>query len=136
LPTFCVLSPIEQSKADTVINKWQGAFLSAFPSQSNMGMRSASSFATTSAGFSIAHGDEGAMTQASVHSTMLGVSIHLAAGPLSEVEIINENVDFSFLDDVDLLPFVALFENACPGREGPAFEVSAKRLLNLMVRSG
>jgi hypothetical protein len=38
-----------------------------------------------------------------------------------EMEIINENVDFTFLDNVHLLPFVSLLENGCPGRKGPGF---------------
>jgi len=38
-----------------------------------------------------------------------------------EIEIVNDNVDFSFLDDVHLLPFVSLCENGCPGREGLGF---------------
>jgi hypothetical protein len=38
-----------------------------------------------------------------------------------EAEIIDEYVDFSFLDNVHLLPFVSLFENGCPSPKGRGF---------------
>jgi hypothetical protein len=38
-----------------------------------------------------------------------------------KMEMINENVDFSFLYDVHLLPFVSLLENAGPSRKRNSF---------------
>jgi hypothetical protein len=38
-----------------------------------------------------------------------------------EMEIVNENVDFSFLYDVDLFPFISLFENPRPSRKRHSF---------------
>jgi hypothetical protein len=38
-----------------------------------------------------------------------------------EMEIVNENVDFSFLYDLHLFPFISLFENPRPSRKRHSF---------------
>jgi len=51
-----------------------------------------------------------------------------------EIEIVNDNVDFSFLDDVISSPLSPFAKMVVPAGKGLAFEVSAKMLLSLMIR--